>query len=94
MSSTSLASLAEADQVPVPRTLVEVTCLHDYTGQGDELTFKKADIMKVDAEELSKGEDWVYAELNGMTGYAPIGYIKLGIVGKIPLFVPVSFFIL
>lgn len=81
--SSSITSIAEiAQEEPPKRVLVQVTCMYDFIGQGDELTFTKGATLLVDGEQLSKGDEWAYAEFNGTTGYAPTGYLKLGIVGK------------
>ena len=79
-SSTSLAEMEEAP----PRTLVPATCLHDFTGEGEgDISVKRNDIIKVDGEQLSKREEWVYAELsNGVSGYIPISYVKHGVHGR------------
>ena len=88
-SSTSLAEIDE----PPPRTLVPATCLHDFTGEGEgDISVKRNDIIKVDGEQLSKREEWLYAELSdGVSGYIPISYVKRGVHGKkksfhLPLF--------
>lgn len=83
-----LPSLSSDSQIEVneesnkdARILIKATCLHNFQGENeDELAVLKGDVIMVDVEHVSKGEQWIYGEKEGKVGYIPSSYIKVGVI--------------
>lgn len=79
-SAGSLQGVQEGDEAPT-RVLIQATCLHDFAGEGEgEIRVQRGDLVQVDAEQVSKGEPWVYTTLREASGYLPVSYFKLGVI--------------
>lgn len=77
-TSSELAHMIKRKRPPPPPAAskpVFVTAAYDFQGQGDELSFREGDRIRV-TRKTASNDDWWDGELNGVKGPFPANYIE------------------